>query len=240
MPPQPDPRRREARCVLVYHGPRRAGTTETLHAIRRTVPGRRRGDVLARPSGVHPALVVEHLPLSLGPLGGLIVRLDLVALPDHEALPLLGDLLRRADGIVFVADAQPGRLEANREALRELEQTLARAGVDRGALPFAFQWNKADLPDALPPAELARALGAAPRTGFPAVATTGAGVLAPLRDVALQAVQRLRRRSDGRRAWPPPSRRRANGRTDGGPSHGPAIPAFGPRARSRAGGRRVA
>lgn len=234
--PQLDPGRREARCLVVYHGPRRAGTTETLHAVRRAVPVRRRGDVLARPSGVHPALVVEHLPLSLSPLGDVALRLDLVALPDHEALALLSDLLRRADGVVFVADSQPGRVDANREALRELEGALERAGVDRAALPFAFQWNKADLPDALAPDALAAALEAGPRAGFAAVATTGEGVLAPLREVALQAVRRLggARPARARRARPRPTVR---ARPGSAPPQA-AVPAFGPRARAIGAGRR--
>jgi hypothetical protein len=195
--PELDVGRREARCVLVLHGPRRGGKTETLQAIRHAVPAERRGDVESCPSGVHPALVLERLRLRLCPLADLSVRLDLYAVPDHEALPLLGDLLRRADGVVFVADAQAGRVRAGREALAALEAALARAGADP-ALPFVFQWNKRDLPGSRSGRELALDLDAGDRPGFETVATTGEGVLAPVRDVALSVVARLGRATRAR------------------------------------------
>lgn len=188
--PELDVGRHEARCVLVFYGPRRAGKTETLQAIRHAVPAERRGDVESCSSGVHPALVLERLRLRLCPLDDLRVRLDLYALPDHEALPLLGDLLRRADGIVFVADAQAGRLRADREALSTLELALARAGADP-SVPFVFQWNKRDLPGSRSGRELALTLDAGQRPGFETVATTGEGVLAPVRELALSIVARL-------------------------------------------------
>jgi signal recognition particle receptor subunit beta len=189
--PQLDVARREARCVIVYHGPRRAGKTETLQAIRHAVATERRGDVLSIPSGVHPAVFVEHLAVRLCSLADLRVHLHLYALPDHEALPLLGDLLRRADGVVFVADSDAQRARANRDALAALEDAAARSGVDLSALPFAFQWNKRDLPGAAPVSDLAFDLRARHRPGFSAVATSGEGVLLPLRDVALGITSRL-------------------------------------------------
>lgn len=189
--PQLDVNRGAARCVLVYYGPRQAGKSTTLQAIRRALPPAQRGDVLVRPSGAHPTLFVEHLRARPRWTGDLALELDLVALPEHEALPLLGDLLSVTDGVVFVGDAQGQRVEQDRAALRALEEALRLARVDLGALPFAFQWNKRDLPGALAPADLARAVGARGRPGFHSVATTGHGVLSPLREVALAAARRL-------------------------------------------------
>ncbi len=189
--PQLDVSRRTARCVLVYHGPRGAGKTETLRAIRRALPADRRGDVLVRPSGVHPALFLEHLRVRPCLAGDVTVELDLVALPDHEALPLLGELLTVTDGVVFVADSQARRAREDRLALLELERALRASNVDLARLPFAFQWNKRDLAGALPPLELARAVGARGRPGFACDAASGEGVLLPLREVALAAARRV-------------------------------------------------
>lgn len=211
--PQLDVGRRAARCVVVYHGPRRAGKTETLQALRRAISPERRGDVLSRPSGVHPALFVEHLRLRPCRIGDLTLELDLVALPDHEALPLLGDLLRVTDGVVFVGDSQASRVAEDRAALRALELALRAGGVELAGLPVALQWNKRDLPGALPLTELARAVGARGRPGFASTATRGEGVLPPLREVARSIVRGLT------------SRRRD-------PGSG-AVPAFGPRGRAR-------
>lgn len=203
--PELDVGRREARCVVVLAGPRRCGKTETLQAIRHAVPEERRGDVESCPSGVHPALMLERLRLRLCPLADLSVQLDLYAVPEHEALPLLGDLLRRADGVVFLVDAQADRLRASRNALTNLELALARAGADP-ALPFVFQWNKRDLPGSRSGRELELTFDAGERLGFETVATTGEGVLAPVREVALSVLARLGRadrRVEGRVAPPP-------------------------------------
>lgn len=189
--PQLDVNRGAARCVLVYHGPRQAGKSTTLQAIRRSLPPAMRGDVLVRPSGAHPTLYVEHLRVRPCWIGDLTLELDLVALPDHEGLPLLGELLSITDGVVFVADSQAGRVDQDRAALRALEEALRVARVNVATLPFAFQWNKRDVPGTLAPADLARAVGARGRPGFEAVATAGEGVLSPLREVALAAARRL-------------------------------------------------
>ena len=222
----------EAPCVLVYHGPRGAGTTETLRAIRRAFPRARRSDVVARPSGVHPSLFVEHLRLHLRPSrpGDASLPLDLVALPEHEALPLLVDLLRVADGVVFVADARATRVPDDRAALRNLERALARAGVDLARLPLAFQWNKRDLPAALPPDDLALAVGARGRPCFCAAATRGEGVLGPLREVVVAALRRRQRRARAR------ERRAGGARVGAGSTTDPAVPSFGGRRRGAARG----
>lgn len=189
--PQLDVTRGEARCVVLYHGPRRAGKTETFHALRHALPPERRGELATVASGVHPALYLEHLAVRPCTVGDLRVRLDLYGLPDHGALPLLGDLLRRADGVVFVADSTPAGLGPSREALAGLEDAFARSGVDPLALPLAVQGNKRDLPGALPAAALAATLHARRRPAASTVATTGQGVLVPLREVALQVLARL-------------------------------------------------
>lgn len=92
-------------------------------------------------------------------------------------------VLGGADGIVYVADSSPEKLEENFQSLIELETNMRRMGNDLGRFPFVMQWNKRDLPNAVPEATLERYLNRRRVPAFPASAVTGEGVFPTLRAI---------------------------------------------------------
>ena len=164
-------------CRVVYWGPGFAGRTTNLQYIHaHTNPD-------ARPELVFVADAGRHvLSLWLGELRGHKLRLHLHTGPgavvDDVALMRV---VRGIDGVVFVADSQEARMEANLYWLEQLAASLASAGLAIDRVPLVFQYNKRDVPGALPVAELDAALNPGKRPAFEAVATTGVGVLETLR-----------------------------------------------------------
>jgi signal recognition particle receptor subunit beta len=147
-------------------GPRRAGKSALLRALRERLPGDRR-DGEASPALGEPLL--DWLPLDLGPVGSWRVRLDLYAVggtPNYDATRRL--LLADADGVLVVLDSQALRLDDNAQVLRGLAEMLTEADATRGELPQVFCYTKQDLPEelVLEPAALDRALNP---TGIPSV-----------------------------------------------------------------------
>jgi len=98
------------------------------------------------------------------------------------------------DGVVFVADSQEARLEANIESIRNLDKNLKEQNYDIATIPYVLQFNKRDLPTALPTDELYRRLNIKREPTFEAVATTGGGVFDTLKAVARQVLMDLKKR----------------------------------------------
>jgi signal recognition particle receptor subunit beta len=95
-------------------------------------------------------------------------------------------ILKGVDGVVFVADSQEARLEANVESIRNLDKNLKEQGYDIATIPYVLQFNKRDLPDRDAADEMYRRLNIKREPTFEAVATTGAGVFDTLKAVARQ------------------------------------------------------
>lgn len=107
-------------------------------------------------------------------------------------------ILKGVDGVVFVADSDPLRVDANAESWADLGRNLAGYGLRRDRVPTVIQYNKRDLPQALAVDQLRAVLG---RPGFPefeAVATDGRGVFDTLKGVARLVLADLARRPPGR------------------------------------------
>ena len=100
-------------------------------------------------------------------------------------------ILKNADGVVFVADSQNDRMEANQESLDDLRDNLQVQALDIETIPLVFQWNKRDLPNAATPDELSRVLNKWGRPEFEAVATTGQGVFETLKEIAKGVIRSL-------------------------------------------------
>jgi signal recognition particle receptor subunit beta len=140
-------------------------------------------------------LFFDFLPLDLGTIRGFTTRFHLYTVPGqvfYDASRKL--ILKGVDGVVFVADSQRERMEANIESIRNLEQNLEEHGFDLATVAYALQFNKRDLPNAMPPDEMYRMLNFKREPTFEGVATQGVGVFDTLKAVAKQILIELRRR----------------------------------------------
>jgi Predicted GTPase len=139
-------------------------------------------------------LFFDFLPLSLGEIRGFKTRFHLYTVPGqvfYDASRKL--ILKGVDGVVFVADSQIERMEANLESMENLRVNLAEQGYDLKTVPYVMQFNKRDLPTAATVEELRRLLNAEGVTEFQAIASTGLGVFDTLKAIAKLVLQELRK-----------------------------------------------
>lgn len=191
-----DYRAREISCKLVYHGPGLGGKTTNLQYIYSRTAPELRTQMTSVMTGSERTLSFSLAPQSLGEIRGFKIRLHLHTVPGavfHDASRV--QILKGVDGVVFVADSQTEREEANVESLERLETNLALQGYAFDRVPLVFQYNKRDLPNAAPVEVLAGQLNASGRPAFEAVAMTGVGVFDTLKSVAELVLMDLRRGS---------------------------------------------
>jgi mutual gliding-motility protein MglA len=139
-------------------------------------------------------LFFDFLPLDLGTVRGFRTRFHLYTVPGqvfYDASRKL--ILRGVDGVVFVADSQEERLDANLEALENLNENLKEHGYDFNKIPYVLQFNKRDLPSALPIEDLKRELVRRGEPTLEAVAFQGKGVFETLKEVARQVLVELKK-----------------------------------------------
>jgi mutual gliding-motility protein MglA len=185
---------REINCKIVYYGPGLCGKTTNLQYIyRRTSPGQK-GKLISLATETERTLFFDFLPLALGDIKGFRVRFHLYTVPGQVFYAASRKLiLKGVDGIVFVGDSQIERMEANIESLDDLHINVADQGYDLGKLPFTIQYNKRDLPNIAPTAEMNSILNHRNVPYFEAVAVTGAGVFETLKSVAKQVLFELKK-----------------------------------------------
>lgn len=185
--------RRELLFKIVFYGPGLGGKTTTLQYIHRTTRAENRGNMVSLATDTDRTLYFDYLPIKLLKLGEMGVKLQLYTVPGQVYYAATRKLvLNGADGIVFVADSQSARLDANTESLEDLNTNLAEQGRKLSAMPHAFEWNKRDLPDLVAVEELDRRLNL---FGAPAVgttATTGEGVFELLEKITKLVVEGYR------------------------------------------------
>ncbi|MBW3552024.1 MAG: gliding-motility protein MglA [Gemmatimonadetes bacterium] len=176
---------REIVCKIVYYGPARSGKTTNLQWVHRAVAEERRSEMVSLATENDRTLFFDYLPLELGQISGFRTRFQLYTVPGQVYYNATRKLvLRGADGVVFVADSQPGRSEENLESLRNLQENLLEHGFDILQMPLVIQYNKQDLEDAVPAADLDRELNFRDVPSSPAEAIRGVGVLETLRTVS--------------------------------------------------------
>ncbi len=183
---------REIHCKIVYYGTGYCGKTTNLQYIHRHAPQQARGDLLSIATESERTLFFDFLPLDLGAIHGFRVRFHLYTVPGqvlYERTRVA--VLNGVDGIVFVADSAPDRLEENFQSVIELETNMRRMGRDLGEFPFVMQWNKRDLPEAVAVATLERYLNRRTAPSFEASALSGDGVFATLRAICKGVMARL-------------------------------------------------
>lgn len=184
--------RREIQCKIVYYGAGFCGKTTNLQYIHSHAPQPARGDLLSIATESERTLFFDFLPLDLGTVHGFRVRFALYTVPGqvlYERTRVA--VLNGVDGLVFVADSTPEKLEENFQTLLELEMNMRRMGKDLGEFPFVMQWNKRDIPTAVPVPTLDRYLNRRRAPAFPASAVTGEGVFPTLRAICKSVLASL-------------------------------------------------
>ncbi|MBK9263967.1 MAG: hypothetical protein IPM54_29720 [Polyangiaceae bacterium] len=172
-----NPLSRELVFKVVYYGPGLGGKTTTLEYIHATAKPDHRGKLVSLATPVDRTLYFDFLPMRLPPIRGMHVRLQLFTVPGQVYFNATRKLvLTGADGIVFVADSQTARADANLESLDNLRDNLADQGRNLSDVPIVFQYNKHDLPDVLPVEELDKLLNRWRAASLATSAKTGLGV----------------------------------------------------------------
>jgi hypothetical protein len=187
---------REINCKLVYYGPGLCGKTTNLQFIYTKVEPGTKGKLISLATETERTLFFDFLPLELGSIRGFKTRFHLYTVPGqvfYDASRKL--ILRGADGVIFVADSQVERMESNIESLENLEDNLAEQSMKLEAMPFILQYNKRDLPNAVPVEELQAALNPRNVPWFEACAATGVGVFETLKGAAKLVLGELKKKT---------------------------------------------
>jgi len=183
---------REINCKIVYYGPGLCGKTTNLQYIYKRTNPEAKGKMISLATETERTLFFDFLPLSLGEIRGFKTRFHLYTVPGqvfYDASRKL--ILKGVDGVIFVADSQLERLEANQESHDNLRTNLAEHGYSLEKIPYVIQYNKRDLPNALPLEELRSLLNPTKVIDFEATARNGNGVFETLKGVAKRVMADL-------------------------------------------------
>jgi signal recognition particle receptor subunit beta len=178
---------------IVYWGVEGAGKTANLHAAYAKLRPDHRGELRVVPTRLDPSVSYEVLPIELGDIAGVRTQIELIAVPGPaEQAPTRKQLLDQVDGVVFVVDSQPGRVDANIASFEELRRALRAYGRQMEDVPLLVQYNKRDLADPYALEDLHRKLDVKGAVVFEAVATDGTGVLQTLSTISKRVIRTLR------------------------------------------------
>jgi signal recognition particle receptor subunit beta len=184
---------KEVNCKIVYYGPGLGGKTTNIQYVYQKTSGDSKGNIISLNTENERTLFFDFLPLDLGEIRGFKTRFHLYTVPGqvfYEASRKL--ILRGVDGIVFVADSQVERMEANIESLKSLEKNLLEQGYDIEKVPLVLQWNKRDLPNITSVKDLHDTLNKWNVPEFEAVAVKGSGVFDTLKMVSKLVLMNLK------------------------------------------------
>jgi len=186
---------REINCKIVYYGPGLCGKTTNLQWIYDKTNPQAKGKLISLATETDRTLFFDFLPLDLGQVRGFKTRFHLYTVPGqvfYDASRKL--ILKGVDGVVFIADSQDARMEANAESLQNLEKNLKEQGYDLKVIPYVLQMNKRDLPTAVPAEDMYRQLNIKGEPTFEAVAMNGTGVFDTLKAVAKLVLTELKKK----------------------------------------------
>lgn len=185
--------KKEVNCKIVYYGPGLGGKTTNIQYIYEKTSGGNKGKMIKLNTENERTLFFDFLPLELGEIRGYQTRFHLYTVPGqvfYEASRKL--ILRAVDGLIFVADSQLERMDANRESLEGLEKNLIEQGHDISKIPLVFQWNKRDLPNVTPCEDLEKRLNRWGVPSFEASAVKGDGVFETLKEISKLVLMNLK------------------------------------------------
>jgi len=185
---------REINCKIVYYGAGLGGKTTNLQHIFDKTAAQQKSKMISLATETDRTLFFDFLPLDLGTVRGFKTRFHLYTVPGqvfYDASRKL--ILRGVDGVVFVADSQEDRMDANLEALDNLQENLKEHGYDFSKIPYVLQLNKRDLPNIMTVDSLKKELVKRGEPVFEAVAFQGTGVFETLKEVARQVLVELKK-----------------------------------------------
>ena len=185
---------REINCKIVYYGAGLGGKTTNLQWVFDQTVGKTGGKMISLATETDRTLFFDFLPLDLGTVRGFKTRFHLYTVPGqvfYDASRKL--ILRGVDGVVFVADSQQERMDANLEALENLQENLKEHGYDFMKIPYVLQLNKRDLPTAMAIEDLKKAVVKKGEPVFESIAFKGIGVFETLREVGRMVLSELKK-----------------------------------------------
>lgn len=177
--------KKEINCKIVFYGPGLGGKTTNIQHVYQKTSGDNKGKMITLNTENERTLFFDFLPLDLGEIRGFKTRFHLYTVPGqvfYEASRKL--ILRGVDGVVFVADSQVERMEANIKSLEDLEKNLDEQGYDVEKIPLVMQWNKRDLANITSTQELEERLNKWDSPSFEAIAIKGDGVFETLKMIS--------------------------------------------------------
>ena len=184
---------KEIHCKIVYYGPSLSGKTTNVQWIYHKTAAEDKSDLVELPTDIERTIFFDFLPLNVGDIRGFKTRFHLYSVPGQVVYDASRKLiLKGLDGVVFVADSQAERMEENLQSLENLKTNLEMQGYDINKVPLVFQYNKRDLPNALPVSELRRLLNKYNAPEFEASAKEGAGVFDALKTVSKSIITVLK------------------------------------------------
>ena len=184
--------RREVNCKIVFYGPGLSGKTTNLELIHKKLPDQSRGSLTSIATEQDRTLFFDFMPIDIGSVAGMRTKLFLYTVPGQVYYNSTRKLvLQGADGICFVADSDPNRMQDNLDSLHNLEINLKEYGSDMQKIPLVLQYNKRDLPGAMPVSEMNTKLNPYGAIVVEAVAVKGEGVLQTLKALAKLVIDRL-------------------------------------------------
>tara|TARA_R110000868_G_scaffold320917_8_gene582004 strand:+ start:3020 stop:3610 length:591 start_codon:yes stop_codon:yes gene_type:complete len=185
--------RKEINCKIVYYGPGLGGKTTNIQHVYKKTSGGNKGEMITLNTENERTLFFDFLPLELGEIRGFKTRFHLYTVPGqvfYESSRRL--ILRGVDGVVFVADSQVEKMEANQESLKGLEENLIFQGHDMDKIPLVMQWNKRDLPNVTAIEDMQSTLNKRNVPSFEASAVNGDGVFETLKMVSKLVLMNLK------------------------------------------------
>ena len=185
---------RELSAKIVYYGPGLSGKTTNIEMVHKMLRPEQKGRLISLPTETDRTLFFDFLPIELGQIKGFKVRFHLYTVPGQVFYNATRRLvLQGVDGVVFVSDSQREMINSNMESLKNLMDNLSSYGKKLEELPFVLQYNKRDLRNAAPVAELDTALNFLHVPTFEAVASTGKGVTETLVGISRMVFGHLRK-----------------------------------------------
>ena len=184
---------KEIHCKIVYYGPSLGGKTTNLQWVYHKTNAQEKSDLIELPTDIERTLFFDFLPIEVGQIHGFDTRFHLYTVPGQVVYDASRKLiLKGLDGVVFVADSQAERIEENLQSLEDLKSNLELQGYHIEDLPLVIQYNKRDLPNALPLASLRNSLNFYNSPDFEATAKDGKGVFEALKTVSKSIITVLK------------------------------------------------
>lgn len=176
---------KEINFKIVYYGPGLSGKTTNIKHLYKKVKNENKGKLVSLATESERTLFFDFFPLDLGRIKGYKVKFHLYTVPGQSYYSSSRKLiLKGVDGLVFVADSQRERFEANIESLDDMLDNLREYNIDFSDLPYVLQLNKRDLPNITPANELISLLRRKNESVMEAVAVEGHGVIDTLKSIS--------------------------------------------------------